>query len=194
MIEINLIPPALRKKKGKGLFPTDFHIPLEIIIGAGGGLIVLLLLAHIFLSSINLVKVNKYNGLKKEMDILKPAKQEVDLILTQLREAQGQLQAIQGVTGDKQLLWAQKLNLISEHLPRGVWLKNVVLDGKALLIAGSAISKEKKEMTGVHALASALKSDPEFMKGMEELELSSLDRKKIQTTEVVDFLITVRVK
>ena len=45
MINVNLIPPELRKKKKKGLLAV-LHIPLEILIGVGGAAVVLLLVAH----------------------------------------------------------------------------------------------------------------------------------------------------
>ena len=48
MIEINLIPYSLRKKKKDKFSLTEFNVPLEIVIGLGGGLIVLLVLVHVF--------------------------------------------------------------------------------------------------------------------------------------------------
>ena len=53
MLDINLIPPHLRKKdRGKLLGKLD--IPLEIVIGSGGGLLVLLGVVHVLLLFVNI--------------------------------------------------------------------------------------------------------------------------------------------
>ena len=61
MIEINLLPPELRKKK-KRLLPGGVNIPLEVIIGSAGGLIILLIFVHVALLGINIIKLNTHKS------------------------------------------------------------------------------------------------------------------------------------
>jgi hypothetical protein len=65
MIEINLVPSELRKKRRKSLLPGGFNMPLEVVIGAGGGMLAILILVHISLLFMGLQKLSHQQGLKK---------------------------------------------------------------------------------------------------------------------------------
>ena len=56
------------------------------------------------------------------------------------------------------------------------------------------ISKTKKEIINVHSFTATLKDDQEFMSDFEELDLGSIQRRRIQKIEVADFLITTKIK
>ena len=71
MIEINLIPYSLRKRKRVNSL-TEFNIPLEIVIGLGGGLVVLLVLVHVFLLVINIRNVAKHKEFQRKIEAVSP--------------------------------------------------------------------------------------------------------------------------
>lgn len=193
MIDINLLPPEKRRKR-KAKLLGGFDIPQEVIIGSAGGLLVLLVLVHVFLTFINLSKHGIHKSLAKQLEEIKPAKEEADAIIMQMRSLQSSLNAIDQVVKEKRIVWAQKLNILSDNLPRGTWVKKVALSEGGLFIEGSAISKEQKEMISVHTFAANLKSDKDFLKDFVDLELGSIQRRKVQTAEVADFLITAKLK
>ena len=194
MIEINLIPYSLRKnKKGKFSF-KEFNIPLEIVIGLGGGLIVLLILVHASLMVINIRNMAKHKEFQKEMEAVSPQKQQVEKILNELRSLQNTQKAVAEILPERKISWAKKLNILSDSIPRGVWLKRVNLEGDVLLIEGSAISTDNEAMINVHQFTSTLKSQREFLEHFNDLELGSIQRRKVKQMDIADFMITVKLK
>ncbi|MBN1869966.1 MAG: PilN domain-containing protein [Candidatus Omnitrophica bacterium] len=193
MININLIPPHLRKKE-KGRLLGKVSIPLEIIIGCGGGLLVLLGVVHVLLLFVNIGKLAQHKALQKQWENMRPGKENVDSVVNEMRKFQGKYKAIEDIGGENSLSWAQKLNILSDNLPRGVWLKKIDLSEDTLFIEGSAISKETSEIISIHHFTANLKQDGSFMEHFTDLELGSIQRRKIKNVEIADFVITMKVK
>jgi len=194
MIEINLVPLHLRKKKKKSLLPGGINIPIEVVIGIGGGVFALLILAHVLLLFTNIAKLAQHKRLQKQWEEIAPDKAKVDAVVNEMRELQSRYKSIEEITGVDKILWSQKLNILSDNLPRGVWLTKIVLNDEMLLIEGSATSKQRQEMINVHNLASNLKSNEAFLEDLEDLELGSIQRRRVQKIEIADFLITTKLK
>ena len=193
MIDINLIPPHLRKKEKSRLL-GKVNIPLEVIIGCGGGLLVLLGIVHVLLLFVNIGKLAQHKTLQKQWETMRPGKENVDSVVNEMRVFQGKYKAIEDITGKSGLSWAQKLNILSDNLPRGVWLKKIALNEEILFIEGSAISKEITEIISIHHLTSNLKADDHFLEYFTDFELGSIQRRKIKNVEIADFVITMKVK
>lgn len=189
MIEINLLPPNLKKKR-KRTGKQESIIPLEIVIGLGGGLIFLLIGVHVLLLLINLGKMASHQSLKMQWDTIQPAKQNVDKVIEEMRMLRKRYAAVETITEEKGAVWSQKLNIISDVLPRGVWLRKIALTTDVLFIEGSAISKKKQEMIDVHSFRGNLKEEGAFLKGLKDLELGSIQRRNVSNIEIADFLIT----
>lgn len=194
MLEINLIPNELRKKAKGFLFPPGFKIPLEIVIGSAGGLILLLILLHICLIFVNINNIAQYNSLKKKWEEILPQKNDVDVVLGELRQLKSKRDAVAKVSNQKQIIWAQKLNLVSDALTKGVWIRKISLIADLLSIEGSAISRQNDEMINVHSFASSLKDIDSFLSDLTELELGSIQRRSIKNLEIADFLIKAKIK
>jgi Tfp pilus assembly protein PilN len=110
--------------------------------------------------------------------------------VSDLRALQGKVTAIEEVTSAARSHWAIKLNVISDTLLRGVWLRKIVLDTDTFFIEGSAISTQRNEMANVHDFTSQLKESEGFLQGFDNFELGSIQRRKIGKTELADFLFT----
>ncbi len=193
-IEINLIPPNLRKKK-KGGIANGINIPLEVLIGSAGALLVLLVLAHFSLLFINMNELAKYRELQKEWKSILPAKENVEVVISELRGLQERDKAIKAILDDKtRIIWSQKLNILSDSLPKGVWLRKIVLNEEMFLIEGSAISRQKKEMINVHRLTANLKKEENFLNYLSDLELDAIQRRRIKKIEIADFIITTKLQ
>ena len=188
-IELNLIPKNLRRRK-RGRFLAGVKVPLEVIIGLFGGVVMLLILVHGTLLLLNLYKINQHHNFKREWDVSKPAKENVDKVIKELRELQVKQKAIQKITMEDRTLWAPKLNIISDKMDRGVWLTRMRLTDGVFFIEGSAISKQGDEMINVHTFTGSLKNETAFLEKFSDLELGSIQRRYISKTEVADFLIT----
>lgn len=193
MIEINLIPPQLRKSKKAGMFGGN-RIPPEIVIGSAGGLLILLVIFHIVLLGINLKNLARQKSLNKVWQEIQPQKAAVDLVLDEMRNIQSSIKTINEVTKKDGPVWAQKLNIISDSLPKGVWINKLSLQDNLFFIDGSAISKQQKEMINVHLFDSNLKDNKSFQEYFTDFEPGSIQRRRVQNLDIVDFLITIKLK
>lgn len=195
MIEINLVPPQLqRRRKGRGVLGKKMNIPREVIIGLAGGFFVILLLISILFQITIFMKYAQHKRLKSEWAEIFPEKTRVDAVLNQLRTAQVKIKSIEDMTGGKKIKWSQKLNAISDSLSRGVWLKSVVGNKQRLVIEGNAVSKGKDEISNVHDFAASLKKNKDFGDYLSNLELGSIQRRAIKTVEIADFSMTANVQ
>ena len=193
MIEINLTPPQFRKKSKGSAFAGGLNIPFEIVIGVGGGLLMLLVLVHVYLFITNLGKIAEQQTLKGQFDKIATNKNVADGVLSDLRSAQAKLTAVEKLAGERKIYWSQKLNLVSDAIPKGIWLKKIALRDGIFFLEGSSFSKEKKEISNVHLFTSALKDSLDFQKYMNEFELGSIQSRTIQRVDIADFLITTKV-
>ncbi|MFA5089262.1 MAG: PilN domain-containing protein [Candidatus Omnitrophota bacterium] len=193
MIDINLVPQHLRKRKNKNL-GAGLSIPKETVVGIGGGFIVLLVFVHLLLQFVIFSKYSQHKNLEQKWQEILPAKTRADVVTNDLRILQTKLKSLQGIVGKEQLTWAKVLNEISDHVPRGVWLRQIAFDGDILFIEGSAVSKGKDEMINVHRFASNLNGQGEFLNKLADLEVGSIQRRKINNTEIADFSIKAKLK
>ncbi len=194
MIDINLVPENLRKRrKGKSAL-TGVNIPLEVVIGSAGGLFLILVIVHIFLLFVITAKIGKKKTLVEEENQIGPAKIKVEAVINEIRTLQARQKSLNEVIGKDNILWAQKFNIISNLLNQGVWIKKISFNDEEMFIQGSAISKKGHEMESVHSYASLLKKDKDFMKGFKDVSLGSIQMRKIKNVEIADFLINVKIK
>ncbi len=194
MIDINLVPVKLRKTKRKKASSNALNMPVEVIIGLGGGMIVLLIVTHIALFVININKLAQHKGLKKQWEEILPSKTNVDDVLKKLRSLQSKHKAIEELTQESYIAWSQYFNILSDSLPRDVWLRRIALDDGVFFIEGSALSRDNQEMINVHKFTTKLKGTPDFLKSLENIDLGSIQRRSIKKVEIADFLITTKIK
>jgi len=194
MININLVPIQKRKKKKKQSLLGGIQIPLEVVIGSAGGLFLILILIHIFLLFIITMKIGNIRTLVRQENEIQPFKKKVDLVITEMRDLQSRQSSLEKVIGQKSIKWFQKLNNISDSMTQGVWLRKISCNKDSLFIKGSAISKQGREMVGVHNFASSLKKNKYFLEGVKDFSLGSIQMRKINTVEIADFLIKVKLK
>ncbi len=195
MIEINITPKHLRKKqKNRILASSVFHFSREALIGLIGGLLVFLFSIHFILQMMVFAKYTQYKRNQKQWARILPEKQKADIIIFELRDLQEKIKSIEKVRTEKRILWSQKLNEISDTLPRGVWLNKMSVNQTVLLIDGSVVSKSKDEMASVSSFASNLKNNSKFMQGLKSLELGSMQRRQIKAVDLADFIITVKLQ
>lgn len=196
MIEINLVPQQSGKRwkprspEGQGVF-----LPKETLIGLGGGFLVLLLLGHGFLQWGVADRIAKYKEYERQWEEISSAKANVDQIIGEAKYLRGKVKSLEDVLGGETISWPRKLNEISDHLPRGVWLSRITLSAdNALLIKGSAVSKDRTEMINVHNFTSNLKNFKSFADRFSNIELELIKSRKIAATQIADFTIRADLK
>ncbi|MFH1360301.1 MAG: PilN domain-containing protein [Candidatus Omnitrophota bacterium] len=194
MIDINLIPQHLRRKKKKSTVMGMTSIPMEAIIGLIGGLVILLVLVHILLTAILVLKFTQKSKVENDLKSIEKEWKAAKDIKQQLQTIRNKINAVEKVTTENRISWAQKLNDISDSLPKGVWLNKLSLDRNFLLIDGSAVSKEGIEMQSPQTFILNLKNRQSFVKGVENIDIGSIQRRQIKSVQIADFLITVKLQ
>lgn len=197
MIEINLVPEHLRKKRraktvlGRNL---SFALPQEAVIGLIAGAVILLLFVHITLQFFIVVRFVQLKGLRHKTSGMSTEKANVDGIVQELKRLQDKYKSVEKIAGGKDISWAKILNQISDSIPRGVWLNRMALNETTLMIQGSAVSKSKAEMINVHNFTTNLKADKEFMSSFSDLELGIIKSRMVGQTPIADFTIRADLK
>ncbi len=195
MIEINLVPSNLRKKENRGTEAlTTIGLPKEVLFGMGGVFIAILILIHLVLFGMWGGKLVQYMMYKIAWQKMLPAKKNIDSINEERKELRDKMATITDITSKNAILWSQKLNILSDSIPKGIWLTKITWNNTVLTITGSAVSKFHDEIAIVGNLISNLKKEINFTKDFSSIELKSVTRSKKGMTEVADFIITARIK
>jgi len=131
MIEINLLPPEMRKKEPrfKLMDLGDFDIkslPLvNIAITAGA----ILLSVHILLFVIGAHSKAKASSLSKKYNSILPQKKEAMDLKAQIDLINKKVAAIDELMV-RRFSWARKLNDLSDSMTPGIWLSSLEYDEK----------------------------------------------------------------
>jgi hypothetical protein len=182
LLTINLLPEGARKTT---LSPVEqFHRTPLMWLAAGllvaGALVPLLPMA---------VRQRQMKRLNITMQALTPKKVQVEQLRQYLQELREQEAAFRWL-GKGQGLWAQRLNLLSNVAPDGVWYRELALDQTSgLVIQGSAIGQGGAEMTLVGRLVQDLKANPDFSSAVKDIQIESVTRVQDGEIEVVQFTL-----
>ena len=195
MIEINLAPGKNRRKaQGQQSALAAFHFPKEAVVGFIGGFLVLLFAIHFLLQMAIFIKFAQHKRERRQWERIVPEKAQADVVLNEMRGLQSKLSSIDKLKSEKRIIWSQKLSDISNTIPRGVWLNKISLKDSVLFIDGSAVSKMRDEMALAGNFVTSLRGVSTFMDGLQSIELGSIQRRQMKAVDVVDFIITARLK
>jgi len=130
MIEINLLPPELKKKRQKiALFKMpDMQkftgIPLPIIISGFFGFMVIV---QLLVFGMVVIANKRFEVFQKNNETIMPQVNEVRKLKSQLNVMTNRVKAIDEIV-EKRLNWAKKLNDLVYSVPSGVWLTTLYYD------------------------------------------------------------------
>jgi hypothetical protein len=192
MIDINLIPAALRKDGQGSASSLAINIPKDILMGVGTGLVLLLVTVHLLLGVVWLVGFVRLSVCQTQWQKLAPDKKILDAIYDESKSLTKKINLISDVTVRKSVLWAPKFNAISDALPKGLWIRKMTLDKNGLSMEGSVVSKTKNEINNVGLFISSLKQSNDFMKDFSSLEVNSIQRDKNNSVDVTDFTVMAK--
>lgn len=190
MIEINLLPQELRKKDPK----FKVAVPKETLFLVGGLILAILLIVHIILISVLATKKIRYSSLNREWQKILPEKEKIDNLKQEQRKITEKIKSIDKLTRKGRISWAKKLNVISDVVPQGVWLRRIDFSAENLIIEGSSVSLKGEEVILVNRFTTALKNNADFYSNFENLEISTIMRRQIKNMEVADFILTTKLK
>lgn len=191
MIDINLVPENLRKKRKKGGATREISaLPKDTLFGVGGGFLLLLLIINVLFQAGIYVKNAQLKRYKKQWNEILPEKTNVDKILEALQNVRGKVSSIEESIGTDRILWSQKFNEVSDNTVKGVWLNKIELAENILIMHGSAVSKDNTEILSAHKFLSNLKNDENFKRHFSDIEIGVHKTSKLYSVSIADFTIS----
>ena len=183
MIEINLLPENLRKKR-----EISVGVSWEAVRNAALVLLAVFILFQALLQLFIFIDIFRLQQLNKTYLIISPQKKEID----DLKEKIEKYKLLENMFSrllSQRLVMSDNLNVISDVLTGGVWLSELSLSRNSIEIQGSCISPSAQELSQINKFLGALKENKKISQGLSSLELISVQRRKMGKFEVVDFVI-----
>lgn len=194
MIEINLVPLHLRKKKKSASMAAPTALKRETWFLAVGLFLLVMMAVIVVLQVLIFRQSARQTSYEKEMTGFMSQKIEVDRVIEQIKQTKIKLASLEKIVGPKEVIWSQKLNEISDLLPRGLWLNRLSLQDGNLLVNGSALTVNQGDMSNVHNYTAALKKDVVFAQDFQSVEIELIKSRDIAGTSVADFTIRAELK
>jgi len=190
MIEINLLPPEMRKKK--------LELPEIPLMPVGVGILCVFVIGSLILGLAVHRKNSQLKILRREWEERIPLKKEADGFKAEIERLRRKSALLEDLS-KRRFLWSVKLNSLSDLIPMGIWLTELSLDEmgemRFLTLEGIAMPFKGQEMIAlVTRFMDALKNDKRFFFGLEDIELGPIERIKVEEAEVMRFSLICRLK
>jgi Tfp pilus assembly protein PilN len=197
MIEINLLPKELRKKRSGRTLPSIPVIPVS------AGLVALVLVFHFLLISVNSVKRGTLKRLEKQWQEMQPQKRSTDKIAKETNELEKRVNAIKKIA-EPELNWTSLLSGLNRSIIPGIWLSGLNLEygGKPhdprnpgaqptkLVLVGYAVGKSEVATTTVARFINSLKKNQEFSGYFKDIELDNMRAQAVGGEETMLFRLS----
>jgi len=183
LLRVNLLPEESRKSSPTSI--EQFH-RTPIMWVAGVVLVALPLLLSIP------IQVNRVRSrhLSTRLAELEPQRADVERMQRILQRLQAQETAFAGAARGRGL-WSERLNILSDVTPEGVWFTDLTLDtAKGLVLQGAAVASSGPEMVTVTRLVQDLGSRPAFAEVFKQIQIGSIKRAQDGPIDLVQFTIT----
>jgi len=194
MIEINLLPPNLRVKKKESM-----KLPSFPIMPVAAGAICLLIAIQVLLLFFIQIKSVSRDSLKKKIALLSASNKEAMGIDNSLKEISSKVEVADRLLSARFNV-AKKLNDISDSMVSGVWLRSLDVKkgqalnapggtGDTLVIEGSSIISGVSAEGAIGKFVNSLKENTSFVSDFDNIEIAKQELKKVENTEIMDFVI-----
>lgn len=190
MIEINLLPEGLRKKKTEPSFNLNIEAEkLKFLIAGGAiGILIFIIIALSLGSFIMDAQIKKL--LARENNFSGKIS-HIDSVNKEIAVLKSKMTALDQLTKRK-FLWTEKLNQLSDLILPGIWFTHIYTDNEnRLIIEGSVVSKSEEAMAFVGKFMKNLKDDQVFFKDFSNIKLESVQRRNKEEKDIVEFKIAL---
>lgn len=203
MIEINLLPEELKRKRRKRQLPKIPLIPTTIIF------ISALIILQVFLSGVVFFGKKQLSSVEKEWQALAPKKRELDAIKKKISLTAKKTEAIENLMKER-LSWSRILNEISNSMTPNVWLtelryeeksqakqgskgsKEIMAKVRSLVLSGAASGKGEEATAYIAHFITSLKQNDKFFRDFEDIEVVSIKKSIMEGADVMNFTIVCR--
>jgi len=209
MIEINLLPPELKKKRRKIELPDISFLPIV------AGLLGVIIIIHLLLGLTLALKAKTLKRLERKWETVLPEKQKADKLKAELTSMRSKVDAIDDLVKNRHS-WARRLNDISDTMIPGVWLNKLWLERRVIIqelvvksdtgeseakakaepkkviiktlhLNGSVIVAGGEETATIGKFIRSLKENQDFFSDFRDVESASIQRTKVKEEEIMDF-------
>lgn len=212
MIKLNLLPGEFKKKKviekksKKKTTDVLKTINLDKILKFGPHLIkigivflCLLVTLHFILGGVFFLKQKALRKLEAQWKPLQPKKADLDKVSRERASLEKVVSPIERLIKTK-LLWAKKMNQLSDLMIRGIWLKQLSVtsqrvgalegnSGKVLMLDGCAAFAFGDETSTIGRFLQVLQEDKEFSADFSEIRLGPIEKSALGKDPVMNFKI-----
>ncbi len=212
MIEINLLPPEIKRRKRKIELPDISFLPIA------AGLLGVVIIIHLSLGITLALKAKSLKRFERKWETMLPNKQEADRMKSELTAMRGKIDAIDKLIKNRRS-WARRLNDISDAMIPGVWLNKLWLENRVIIqepvvksdtgevggkvkatkaepkkivirslhLNGSAIAAGGEETATIGKFIRGLKDNENFFSDFKDIESASIQRTQLKEEEIMDF-------
>jgi len=204
MLEINLLPKELRKRKIE--MPDISFLPVLVC------LLGLIIVVHLLFSAVLGWKAGALRHLEARWKELKPQGEAAAEVIGELTDMRAKINAIDELISNR-LSWAKKLSDLSGAVIPGVWLNRLWIEKKAVYAArssglgaaedkaaaskkimasilhlnGSVIVTGGEETAAVGKFMYSLENNPGFFEDFDKIESAYMQRVELKEVEVMNF-------
>ena len=190
MIEINLLSEESKvktKRIGKVSIESKYFLYLIPLVFA------VLIFVHICLAAVGIAKSLQFSQLNSKWKKIQPQRELLNNLNKEYDVVTSGAKVIQEMNS-RRLNWSEKLNRLSQDLPSGIWFNEILASRKDFALKASVVSLQKEEMSLINKFIDSLKNDARFLRYFDKLELGSVQKKSIGGYDVVDFILTAKLK
>lgn len=212
MIEINLLPPEIKKRKRKIELPDVSFLPIV------AGLLGVVIMIHLSLGMILALKAKSLKRLERKWETILPDEQVAGRMKSELTAMKSKIDAIDKLMKNRRS-WARRLNDISDSMIAGVWLNKLWLENRvitrepvvksdtggsggkvketktepkkivirSLHLAGSVIAAGGEETATIGKFIRGIKDNENFFSDFKDIESASIQRTKLKEEEIMNF-------
>ncbi|MDD4879328.1 MAG: hypothetical protein PHR22_02590 [Candidatus Omnitrophica bacterium] len=199
MIEINLLPPHLRVRKKEPM-----KLPSLPVIPVAAGIVIFLFAIQVLLWIFIQVKTVSRDSLKKKAASIAASNKEAINIDNTLKDISSKVAIVDKLSGSRFGL-AKMLNNISDSMTSGVWLRSIDIKkgespaepgilSEVLIIEGSSVIFGGTDEYTIGKFVNSLKENESFSSDFDNIEIAKEERRKVQNTEIMDFIVMCHFK
>lgn len=182
MITVNLLPEGYRKPTTTSI--RQFHRS-PLAIGIAG----LLIGVGVLLAALGALDQLRLRGLQARVYTLDPKRRVIDEVKIAIARLQEQERVFEQLDR-RRSQWAQRLNVLSDMTPDGIWFSDLALDAQGTLtLQGAAISQGREEMASVNQLVQSLRADPQFSPVVRDIQIASIQNVQEGEIELMEFTL-----
>lgn len=183
MLTINLLPESARNPPAS--FLTQFHrTPFMWLV------ISILVMVPLGLWAFLSFHRQQLARLEEAIQVLEPKKRAVDELQRSLQQRRVEETAFRDLEAG-QSQWAKRLNVLSDLVPDGVWLTELVFDPlSTLVIRGAVMGESGSEMARVGRFVQELNTADALTSLIKDIQIESLMRVQDGDLEIVQFTLS----